>query len=223
MIQNLLEKIQLKDEKNLLIQGLPSSIEKQFAKLSFAKNVTPLLKSRKIDFALIFAINEKQLNAILGDVIPALQERAKLWVAYPKKASKIVTDLDRESSWLFLEKAKFESVLQITLDHVWIAARYKKMGDDAEEETTEKKENVTTTNTAQGVNYEDRTIVLPPELETALKEHKEAHKAFDKLSFTNKREFVEWIVGAKKEVTKQKRLKDAMDKLVNGKKNPSEK
>jgi Bacteriocin-protection, YdeI or OmpD-Associated len=223
MIQNLLEKIQLKDEKNLLIQGLPSSIEKQFAKLSFAKNVTPLLKSRKIDFALIFAINEKQLNAILGDVIPALQSQAKLWIAYPKKASKIVTDLDRESSWLILEKSKFESVLQITLDHVWIAARYKKIGEDVDTETPDTKGNSSAANATAGVNYEDRTILLPEDLETALKEHKEAQKAFDTLSFTNKREFVEWIVGAKKEVTKQKRLKDTIDKLVNGKKNPSEK
>ena len=74
MSQNLLEKLHLQEEKNILIQGLPSSIEKQFAKLSFAKNVTPLLKSRKIDFALVFAVNENQLNGILRDVLPALQE-----------------------------------------------------------------------------------------------------------------------------------------------------
>ena len=51
MSQTLFEKLQLEDEKNLLIQGLPSTIEKQFSKLSFSKNVTPLLKTRKIDFA----------------------------------------------------------------------------------------------------------------------------------------------------------------------------
>ena len=50
--QTLPEKLQLKDEKNLLIQGLPSSIEKQFVKLTFSKSITPLLKKRKIDFAL---------------------------------------------------------------------------------------------------------------------------------------------------------------------------
>ena len=49
MTQTLFEKLQYKEEKNLLIQGLPSSIEKQFSKLTFAKNVTPLLKSRRID------------------------------------------------------------------------------------------------------------------------------------------------------------------------------
>ena len=57
MSQTILEKLQLQNEKNILIQGLPSSIEKQFNKLSFAKNLTPLLRSRKIDFALIFAVN----------------------------------------------------------------------------------------------------------------------------------------------------------------------
>ena len=67
MSQTLFEKLRLKDEKNLLIQGLPSTIEKQFVKLSFAKNVTPLLKIRKIDFALVFALNQKQLNDILTE------------------------------------------------------------------------------------------------------------------------------------------------------------
>ena len=83
MSQALMEKLQYKEEKNLLIQGLPSSIEKQFNKLTFAKNVTPLLKSRRIDFALVFAINENQLNNILEDVLPALHDESKLWIAYP--------------------------------------------------------------------------------------------------------------------------------------------
>ena len=83
MSQTILEKLQLKNEKNILIQGLPSSIEKQFSKLSFAKNLTPLLRSRKIDFALVFAVSESQLNSILDDIMPALKEESKLWVAYP--------------------------------------------------------------------------------------------------------------------------------------------
>ena len=70
--QTLLEKLQVVNEKNLLIQGLPSSIEKQFVKLSYSKNVTPLLKIKKIDFALVFAISANQLNGILKEVIPCL-------------------------------------------------------------------------------------------------------------------------------------------------------
>ena len=126
MSQTLFEKLEFADEKNLLIQGLPSSIEKQFCKLSFAKNMTPLLKSRKIDFALVFAVNENQLNGILRDVMPALKEDSKFWVAYPKTTSKIVTDLNRDSSWQQLTSAGYETVNEVALDHVWSAARFER-------------------------------------------------------------------------------------------------
>jgi hypothetical protein len=126
MSQTLFEKLEFADEKNLLIQGLPSSIEKQFCKLSFAKNMTPLLKSRKIDFALVFAVNENQLNGILRDVMPALKEDSKFWVAYPKITSKIVTDLNRDSSWQQLTSAGYETVSEVALDHVWSAARFER-------------------------------------------------------------------------------------------------
>ncbi|MFN8243246.1 MAG: hypothetical protein U0X40_04245 [Ferruginibacter sp.] len=124
--QSLPEKLQLTDEKNILIQGLPSSVEKQFIKLSFAKNLTPLLKSRKIDFALVFAVSQVQLKNILREVIPALQPDAKLWIAYPKLTSKIASDLSREASWTCVTDYGFEGVRSIALDNVWSAIRFKK-------------------------------------------------------------------------------------------------
>jgi hypothetical protein len=126
MSQTLLEKLQLTDERNLLIQGLPSSIEKQFIKLAFAKNLTPLLKSKKIDFALVFAINEVQLGMIVREVLPALHADGKFWVAYPKLGSKIVTTLNRERSWVCITGAGYEMVRDVPLDHCWTAVRFKR-------------------------------------------------------------------------------------------------
>ena len=123
---SLLEKLQFNDEKNLLIQGLPSSIEKQFIKLTFSKNVTPLLKTRKIDFALVFAVNHRQLVGILQDVIPALQQDATFWIAYPKLTSKIASDLCRDKNWDFVSDYGFEAVRMISLDNVWSAGRFRK-------------------------------------------------------------------------------------------------
>lgn len=131
---SIVEKLRLTDEKNLLIQGLPSSIEKQFVKLSFAKNVTPLLKSRKIDWALVFAVNENQLRNILKDVMPALNEGGKLWVAYPKTTSKIVSDLNRDGSWTCLTCSGYEGVEEVALDHVWSAIWWKIGGLELAEE-----------------------------------------------------------------------------------------
>jgi hypothetical protein len=128
MTQTVFEKLQLNDEKNLLIQGLPSSIEKQFVKVSFSKSVTPLLKSRRIDFALVFAVNQNQLGSIMQDVLPAMHEEGKLWIAYPKATSKIVSDLNRQCTWACLKSKGFESVLETQLDHVWTAVRFAKQG-----------------------------------------------------------------------------------------------
>jgi hypothetical protein len=128
MTQTVFEKLQLNDEKNLLIQGLPSSIEKQFVKVSFSKSVTPLLKSRRIDFALVFAVNQNQLGSIMQDVLPAMHEEGKLWIAYPKATSKIVSDLNRQCTWACLKSKGFESILETQLDHVWTAVRFAKQG-----------------------------------------------------------------------------------------------
>src|SRR5258706_8567140 len=68
-----------------------------------------------------------------------------------------------------------------------------------------------------------RTIKTPEELQKLLKKNKKASGFFDTLSFTNKREYVEWVVTAKQEETKQRRLALAIEKLSSGLKNPSAK
>ena len=133
MSQTLFEKLQFEDEKNLLIQGLPSTIEKQFSKISFSKNVTPLLKTRKIDFALVFALNSNQLCKILSEVCPALHPAGKLWIAYPKAASKITSDLNRDCSWDSLTEQGFETGEIVEMDYVWSAQLFTK-GDACDHE-----------------------------------------------------------------------------------------
>jgi len=211
--QSLLEKLQLMEEKNLLIQGLPSSIEKQFIKLSFSKNVTPLLKIRKIDFALVFAVSQKQLMGILKDVIPVLHTDAKLWIAYPKQSSKIASDLTRDKSWDFVSDHGFETEFMITLDNVWTAARFKRF-----ETNTKKYKNFSRTNPAPGEEYKNLTLQVPPELQQLFITNEPASSFFNSLAFSYRREYVEWIAGAKKEETKKRRLETTMKKLTAHKK-----
>ncbi|MEP7142424.1 MAG: YdeI/OmpD-associated family protein [Ferruginibacter sp.] len=212
--QSLLEKLQLKDERNLLIQGLPSTVEKQFVKISFAKNVTPLLKTRKIDFALVFAISHKQLKDILRDVVPALHENAKLWVAYPKVSSKIVSDLSRDCHWECISHFGFEEVRLINLDNIWSAVRFRRANQVRVP---------TMGNEIPGVKIENRTITTPAELEILFTKNESAKAFFETLSFTNKNEYITWITGAKREETKLARLEATIDKLTYLKRNPSEK
>lgn len=216
--QNLLEKLQISNEKNFLIQGLPSSIEKQFIKLSYSKNVTPLLRIKKIDFALVFAINCNQLNGILKDVIPNLSKTGKLWVAYPKTASKIASDLNRDCNWEILIQNNFKSIHEVTLDHVWSALEFEKTEPLTAERVPEVKKIE-----VKSFDFDKNLVVPPAELEKMFTAHKKAREAFQSLSQLNQKEYVEWIEGAKRKDTKNRRLEATVEKLLAGKKSPLEK
>jgi len=78
-------------------------------------------------------VSENQLNGILVDIMPALKDDTKLWVAHPKQTSKISTDLNRDSSWTRLNELGFESIELVSLDHVWQAYNFKKNEEVMEE------------------------------------------------------------------------------------------
>jgi hypothetical protein len=73
---------------------------------------------------LVFAVNESQLSGILREVLPALRDEGKFWIAFPKSSSKIVTDLNRDCSWDCVRTAGYEEAGEVTLDHVWTAMRF---------------------------------------------------------------------------------------------------
>lgn len=130
-LETMFEKLQLTNEKHLLIQGLPSTIEKQFAKVNFCKSVTPLLRTRGIEFALVFAVSRKQLTDIVDEVVPALQEEGKFWVAYPKLSAKIASDLCRDVNWDMITHHGYEPESCVVLDNVWHALRFTKVAIEA--------------------------------------------------------------------------------------------
>lgn len=65
---------------------------------------------------------------------------------------------------------------------------------------------------------EERVITVPAELKRVFRSEKEAKAAFEKLSYTHKREYVMWIEEAKKEGTRQRRIAKAIEMLKQGRK-----
>ncbi|WP_333819747.1 YdeI/OmpD-associated family protein [Ohtaekwangia sp.] len=73
------------------------------------------------------------------------------------------------------------------------------------------------------LDTEERVVDVPDELKKALSKNAAAKKIFESLSYTNRKEYANWIRDAKKEETRNKRLTAIIEKLLAGKKNPSEK
>jgi hypothetical protein len=64
---------------------------------------------------------------------------------------------------------------------------------------------------------EPRVVEVPKDLASEFKKDKEAKAFFDKLSYTHRREYVNWINEAKKEETRQNRIVKTIEMLKQGK------
>ena len=68
---------------------------------------------------------------------------------------------------------------------------------------------------------EPRVVTIPEDVKQALAEHPEEGAFFDKLSYSDRKEYMFWIGSAKREETRQSRIKKMIDLLNQGKKGPS--
>jgi uncharacterized protein YdeI (YjbR/CyaY-like superfamily) len=62
-----------------------------------------------------------------------------------------------------------------------------------------------------------KDVAVPDDLSSALAKNTKARATFEKFSPSHKREYIEWITGAKQEATRQKRLAQTIEWLVEGK------
>jgi len=67
---------------------------------------------------------------------------------------------------------------------------------------------------------EERTVELPDDLEALLSNHADAREFFETLSYTHKKEYVQWITSAKRETTRMERLNRTLSMLESGVKHP---
>ncbi|MGG2198177.1 MULTISPECIES: hypothetical protein [Paenibacillus] len=75
------------------------------------------------DLLLMFARNQAELQRLAPDVLPKLKDAAIFWVAYPKKSSKLKSDITRDSGWEILQQAGYIGVSLISIDDTWSAFR----------------------------------------------------------------------------------------------------
>jgi hypothetical protein len=61
-----------------------------------------------------------------------------------------------------------------------------------------------------------RTVEAPPDLKKALKSNKAAQAAWERHSFTHRKEFAQWITEAKKPETRARRLEKTLEMLAAG-------
>ena len=79
------------------------------------------------DFLQIFVSSKAEVDHLSPTGLGALQPGGLLWFPYPKKTSKIPTDITRDTGWDSLTKATMRPVSQISINETLSAPRFRPM------------------------------------------------------------------------------------------------
>ena len=169
----------------------------------------------------LFILNSADLVKSLKTIMPILKPDTIFWITYPKKSSKIKSDLEMMGNWDIVGNYGYTSVAAASIDETWTALRFKPIA--LTKASDSRNEEIKKNDYANYIDVDNKQVKLPPEIETALAPNPAAMDFYQKLSYSNKKEYVIWILSAKQEKTKQERLEKMVEKLVTGKKNPAEK
>jgi hypothetical protein len=216
MATSIADKLKIKENFSLLTINTPANFEKGLGKLPKGVSVSEI--SKNYNQVHWFVVSRAQLEKEMSKVMKLVKPEVTIWVYYPKGTSKIQTDLTRDKGWdcLLAEGDKLTWISLIAFDDTWST-----FGFRAKTEADKKKEaNPKEREIFKWVDPKTKEVKLPDELAAAFKKNKKEAAFFETLSFTNKKEYIEWIVTAKREETKAERIKGTIERLGKQWKNP---
>ena len=91
----LAKKLSLKDGMRVWWDGMPDSVAEEIAAESLQLHLLRALEP-PIDAAHIFVTSRGELEVKLHQLLPLLDRTGMIWVSWPKKASKLPTDITED-------------------------------------------------------------------------------------------------------------------------------
>jgi len=215
MALSLAQKLRIKENMKLLTVNVPDEEESHLRAL--LNNLEVSSKLKEYDQIHWFVETKSEMEKGLKKILAALKPGVVCWIYYPKGTSSIQTDLTRDKGWeSLLSHTELQWLSLISFDETWSAFGMRLQTDDDKKEEAKPAVRLI-------FNYVDpakKTVKLPDDLAAAIKKSKKASTYFETLSFTNKKEYIEWIVTAKRDETRKERVQGTIERLEKNWKNP---
>lgn len=120
-MSDLIKKLQIKSGQKGQIINQPPGLE-------LAEQIPAEVLSEEtegLDWVLVFVNNQTEVNLLGPQAADMIVEDGLLWFCYPKKSSKIKTDINRDAGWEALDKLNLRPIRAISLNDVWSALRFR--------------------------------------------------------------------------------------------------
>lgn len=120
----LIKKLRIQPGQRLLILNPPPGYVESLGALPEGTQLVAA-SAPKVDFCHLFAADSAQLADLLPTALAAGKYDGLLWISYPKKSSKVKSDLSRDALWELPGETGLRPVTQISIDTTWSALRYR--------------------------------------------------------------------------------------------------
>ena len=209
------QKLKIKEGSTIRTVNAPADFKKKLEGLPDGVKISA--EARDYHQVHWFVLNKSQMEKEINGVIKLIKDEVVCWVYYPKGSSKIQTDLTRDKGWdSLLNHKDLQWISLIAFDDTWSTFGFRRKTEaDRKKEAKPKERPI-----FDYIDPRQKKIRLPEDFETALRKNKKQKEFFDTLSFTNRKEYVEWIVTARREETRNERIKGSVERLAKGWKNP---
>jgi hypothetical protein len=215
MATTIAQKFKIKEGNTILTIDPPYNYKKSLGTLPAAVKVTD--SGKTFNQVHWFVKNKAEMEKGVKKVLSLVKGDVICWILYPKGTSGIQTDLNRDNGWEELLKHDMQWINLISFDETWSAfGMREKTEADKKKEAKPKERPI-----FDYVDPKTKTVKLPGDFAVALKKNKKQEAFFNTLSFTNKKEYIEWIITAKREETRAERIKGSIERLGKEWKNPA--
>ncbi|MFN7036589.1 MAG: hypothetical protein ACK4SN_09490, partial [Bellilinea sp.] len=122
------KKLNLKDQKEILVLNAPESFEPELALLHDVAIRRSMDSIQRINFSLAFVTKQAEVDDWARIIAQRAEGDAIVWFAYPKASSKKYTcEFNRDTGWAILGELGFEGVRQVAIDADWSALRFRRV------------------------------------------------------------------------------------------------
>ncbi len=127
-VPSIFEKLNLKQQKEIVIAEAPPSFESELAALKNVNVLRDPKKAKTVAFALVFVTKQAKVDSLSRVLASKAEGDALLWFAYPKGTSKrFKCEFNRDTGWDALRNAGFDTVRQVAIDEDWSALRFRRV------------------------------------------------------------------------------------------------
>lgn len=122
---SLVKKLGIKPGMKIALLKTPENYRELLGELPAGVEIVENPAPGSLDQIHLFVKSVAELNEAAPGALPLVKYDGHLWIAYPKKSSKIKTDIHRDAGWDVVKQTGLEAVSLFAVDDTWSIMRWR--------------------------------------------------------------------------------------------------